>query len=133
MPSNEIKKKAGDLLFEIVSEAGKVEGYEYNEPSDYSSIIALRDGYKPTAKLSEGKADYDKIYGAWMGRICGCMLGKSVEGMRTDELVPFLKETNNYPMHRYIYRSDLPEDVGERYKYPLQSRGGCRRNRQNAL
>ena len=38
---------------------------------------------------------YDKIHGAWLGRICGCMLGKSIEGIHTDELIPFLKETDN--------------------------------------
>ena len=30
----------------------------------------------------------DKIYGAWLGRICGCMLGKSVEG--GEQMILFL-------------------------------------------
>ena len=63
-----------------------------------------------------------QIHGAWMGRICGCMLGKTVEGIRTNELLPFLKETGNYPMHRYILRSDLNEEIQSKYKYPFASR-----------
>lgn len=44
-------------------------------------------------------------------------LEKTVECIRTDELIPFLKETDNYPMHRYIYKSDVTEE--RRKKYPF--------------
>ncbi|MBQ1986373.1 MAG: ADP-ribosylglycohydrolase family protein, partial [Clostridia bacterium] len=64
----------------------------------------------------------DKIHGAWMGRICGCMLGKTVEGIRTDELIPFLKETGNYPMHRYILFSDLDKVDTNKYKFGFHGR-----------
>ena len=56
-----------------------------------------------------------------MGRICGCMLGKTVEGIRTNELIPFLKETGNYPMRRYILRSDLNEEIQNKYKFHFAS------------
>lgn len=62
-----------------------------------------------------------KIHGAWMGRICGCMLGKTVEGIRTNELIPFLKETGNHPMRRYILRSDLNEEIQNKYKFHFAS------------
>ena len=122
LPCNDIKKRAGDLLFDIVMGAETVEGYEFNEPSDLASIKALRREYEPTAKLPKVKADYSKIYGAWTGRICGCMLGKPVEGIRTDEFIPFLKETDNYPMHRYVYRTDVTEEIAKKYTFPLQSK-----------
>jgi len=48
------------------------------------------------------------------------MLGKTVEGIRTDELLPFLKETGNYPMHRYIYKSDLTEEILKKYQFPFK-------------
>ena len=64
----------------------------------------------------------DKVLGAWTGRICGCMLGKTVEGIRTDELVPFLKETGNYPMHRYILRTDLNEEILAKYRFGFAGR-----------
>ena len=51
------------------------------------------------------------------------MLGKTVEGIRTNELIPFLKDTGNYPMHRYILKSDLTDETFEKYKFGF--RGSC--------
>ena len=50
------------------------------------------------------------------------MLGKSLEGIRTDELIPFLKNSGNYPMHRYVSSADLTEDVLNTYQFPFASR-----------
>ena len=118
LPNDEIKKKLGDTLFEIVSNARIISGYSYREPSALEEIRTLRNkeqvgfGEAPeTALLRE------KLHGAWMGRICGCMLGKTVECIRTNELTPFLKETENYPMHRYIYQSDLTEERCKKYPF----------------
>jgi ADP-ribosylglycohydrolase len=61
----------------------------------------------------------DRILGAWLGRICGCMLGKPIEGIRSNELIPFLKETENYPLHRYILRGDVTEETLKKYKFPF--------------
>lgn len=120
LPKDEIKKKFGDVLFEIVNTAPKQKEYAYIEPSDLDGIKGLRKpfSYKrlPTTDIE------DKIIGAWTGRICGCMLGKTVEGVRTDEFIPFLKETGNFPMHRYILRSDLKSEITAKYKYPFASR-----------
>lgn len=122
LPKDEIKNKLGDVLFEIVNNAETKEGYKYQEPSDLALISALRRGYKVTPKSSvDGKLE-SKIYGAWMGRICGCMLGKSIEGIRTNELIPFLKETDNFPMYRYIYKTDLTDEISKKYKFPFRSK-----------
>ena len=121
LPKDEVKKKLGDVLFEVVLNAETREDYKYNEPSDISEIRALRREYNIPKKVDfEGLES--KIYGVWAGRICGCMLGKTVEGIHTDELIPFLKETNNFPMHRYIYKSDLTAEICKKYKYPFESR-----------
>ncbi|MBQ8432169.1 MAG: ADP-ribosylglycohydrolase family protein [Clostridia bacterium] len=116
LPQNEIKKKLGDILFEVVMGAKQKEGYPYIEPSDLERIRELR---KPSDKpLSPVGEDLERrIAGAWMGRICGCMLGKPIEGVRTAELIPFLTESGNYPMHRYIYRSDITPETTEKYRY----------------
>lgn len=120
LPQSEIKKKLGDALFEAVTSAKTREGYTYTEPSDLPSIRALRKS-RPTLAPVAANVEY-KIHGAWMGRIVGCMLGKTVEGMRSHELVPFLKETGNYPMHRYILRTDLTDEIVGKYKYRLSGR-----------
>lgn len=118
---NEISKKLGDILFKIITEANQKIGYKYNEPSELELIKALRKEAHNCKKVDKGLLE-SKIYGAWMGRVCGCMLGKTIEGIKTDELVPFLKETNNYPLNRYIYKKDLNDDIYEKYKFPFMQR-----------
>ena len=119
LPKDAHKKKIGDTLFEIVINAKQKEGYPYIEPSDLESIKDLR---KPYSFKKNAITNLEsKIHGAWMGRICGCMLGKTVEGIRTNELIPFLKETGNYPMRRYILRSDLNEEIQNKYKFHFAS------------
>ena len=114
LPRGEVQKQFGDALFELVKSLKTRDGYKYDEPSDYEGIRAKRKAYTLDVKpLKEG--DYDKVYGAWIGRICGCMLGKPVECVRTNVFVPFLKETGNYPLSRYIYRSDLNDEICEKY------------------
>ena len=120
LPQDEIKKKLGDVLFEVVSNAKQKEEYPYIEPSDLAAIKDLRKAY--SYKKSSGVGIEEKIKGAWYGRICGCMLGKPIECIRTDELIPFLKETDNYPMHRYVLRSDLTEEIINKYKFGFAGR-----------
>ena len=120
LPKDAIKKKIGDVLFEIVRNAPMQKGYAYVEPSDWRAIQSLR---KPYSYSKQRRLPTEEqISGAWMGRICGCMLGKTVEGIRTNELVPFLKETNNFPMHRYILRSDLHDEIIKKYRFGFAGR-----------
>lgn len=121
LPKDEIKKKLGDVIFEIISNAETVEGYKCNEPSELNAIKVLRKEYNIPSKTDIADLE-SKIQGAWMGRICGCMLGKTVEGIHTDEFIPFLKETNNYPMHRYIYKTDLTDEICEKYNFAFKNR-----------
>lgn len=120
LPKDEHRKKIGDTLFEIVINAKQKECYPHNEPSDLDAIKDLRRPY--SFKKNNVLPLESKIHGAWMGRVCGCLLGKTVEGIRTNELIPFLKETNNYPMHRYILYSDLNDEILNKYKFPFASR-----------
>ena len=41
LPQGAIKKKFGDVIFEIITEAKKRENYKYNEPSTLEEIKAL--------------------------------------------------------------------------------------------
>ena len=122
MPDGEHKEKMADVLFDIVQNAPMAEGYPYDEPSDLESIHALCKEYTYATKPFTEEALRDKILGAWYGRICGCLLGKPVEGISCEELESLLKETGNYPMTRYILASDLTEDMYSRYKFPLRGR-----------
>ena len=115
LPNDEIKKKLGDALYEVVQRAKQRDHYPYCEPSDLPAIKALRKpySYRKTAPVNME----DKLLGAWLGRICGCMLGKTLEGIHSDELIPFLKDTGNFPLHRYILHSDLTDEIRSKYKF----------------
>ncbi len=120
MPFCKEREDIADSIFSIITNAKQREGYEYNEPSELDSIKALRDGFEISGKLPSKEEMKKKIEGAWYGRICGCLLGKPVECSRTDELVPFLKDINNYPMNRYILKSEITDEIQKKYKFPFK-------------
>ncbi|MBP3667212.1 MAG: ADP-ribosylglycohydrolase family protein [Clostridia bacterium] len=122
LPAEDIdaKEKLADTLFELVMTAPTREGYAYNEPSDLDGIRAQRVPYPVAGEISSDEGLLDRIHGAWLGRICGCMLGKTVECIRTNELIPFLKESGNYPMHRYILSTDCTEETYTKYGFPFR-------------
>ena len=45
MPAGEEKEKIADVLFDIVLNAARREGYAYEEPSGYAEIVRLRKAY----------------------------------------------------------------------------------------
>ena len=117
------KVDIANVLYDIIKHAETRADFKYNEPSALEEIRALRKPYEFKSVMpKDAEALKDKVSGACYGRICGCLLGKTVEGMKRKELIPFLKESGNYPMHRYIYKTDLPEDVEEKYEYALKTR-----------
>ncbi|MBE5787048.1 MAG: helix-turn-helix domain-containing protein [Clostridiales bacterium] len=121
LPKDETKKKLGDILFDVVLNAPAHPDYPYLEPSTLPEIQTLRKSNVVLPAFQPHRLP-DQVLGAWQGRICGCLLGKTVEGVRTNELIPFLKETDNYPMHRYILKKDLKEENLEKYGYPFAHR-----------
>lgn len=107
MPRGCAKEAAADELFRILVSIPVSEGYAFNEPSDLEGIKAARPVNRPIpVAVAKDDCLYDKIYGAWLGRVCGCLLGKPVEGMLTGALDSLLKAEGNYPLSRYI-GSDL--------------------------
>ncbi len=122
MPKNEERKLLADEFFEITLSSRVREDYQFNEPSNIKEINALKKEHsfeKRTLSKDELK---DKITGAWFGRICGCLLGKPVEGIRTDEFIPLLKNSGNYPLQRYILSTDITEDMYSSYKFYLKDK-----------
>ncbi|NMB98272.1 MAG: ADP-ribosylglycohydrolase family protein [Clostridiaceae bacterium] len=110
------KQKLAGEIYDEIQKQGIMERYSYIEPSDLEGIKAVRpDSAALYKSLSlPGEADYDKIYGAWLGRCAGCLLGKPVEGWHRERLVGLLKETDNYPIKYYI-SSDIPLHIKEKY------------------
>lgn len=120
LEKGEAKKKLGDALFELIKALPMRDGYEFNEPSALPEIQKLT-GAPEHFEMPGQETLKSKIHGAWLGRVCGCLLGKSVEGARRNELVPFLKKTGNYPMSRYIKRSDFKKEDVEGYNFNFEN------------
>ncbi len=89
------------------------EDYPFVEPSDYEGILAARPAKRHTFTPVSADVMADKIRGAWYGRISGCLLGKPVESMRRPQLYKILKNTDNYPMHKYITKGEFSEELIE--------------------
>ncbi len=106
-----MEEKAAELL-EKIKNAPMREGYAYVEPSDLASIRKMRKNHKPAISKT---ADMNKIYGAWLGRCVGCLLGQPVEGWYRERILGLLKDTGNYPIKNYM-SSDIDKAIRERYK-----------------
>lgn len=110
MPAGEHKEKMANVLFDLQMNLPRRQDYPYQEPDELEAIHALRPAWQQDrTELPDEKSLADRIYGAWLGRTCGCLLGKPIEGIHTDELHPLLQESGNWPMHRYIVTSDISQ------------------------
>ena len=115
LPQGDLKRRFADILFDVITNANIKKDYKFIEPNSLAEIKKLRIPYN--YKTNETVNLEEKINGAWYGRIAGCMLGKTIEGIKTDELIPVLKKSDNYPMHRYISRKDITDDIIEKINF----------------
>lgn len=122
MPKGANKDKMADVLFDIVINAPMRSDYSYIEPSTLDEIRQLRKAHPVAGCVPAGEALCAKIHGAWLGRVVGCLLGKPVEGIRTNDFVPLLKESGNTPMHRYILSTDITEKLCEELSFNLRNK-----------
>jgi ADP-ribosylglycohydrolase len=89
--------------------------FAYEEPGELDAIRRAR----PTGPrrlhldLDDDEA-YDHLYGAWLGRCAGCLLGAPVEGWRTDQLWGYLDDLDRYPLDDYV-RADVDPAVFDRH------------------
>ena len=104
-----------EKLFDQTAKLRVKPDFPYHEPSDLAEIKSVRGARPELPPLSLSDDDlYDRVYGAWLGRCCGCLLGQPIEGWRRDRLKPYLEEFG-YPLTGYIGR-DLPEEARNRYE-----------------
>ncbi len=122
MPAGDIKKKMGDILFKAVMNRGLLPDYKYNEPSELEEIKALRKKHDFDKKTPDAETLKKKIHGAWTGRVCGCLLGKPVEGIRSHDMKPLLEKTGNSPMYRYINESEITDELYEEISFGLKGK-----------
>ncbi len=91
--------------------------FPYREPSDLAGIRAARPTDRPTLpalNLTDPKLR-DRLHGAWLGRVSGCLLGKPVEGWRRPRMWGYLKDTGRFPLAGY-FSLDAPAEVRARHE-----------------
>jgi len=119
------REKLADVLFHMMYNAPMRSDYRYREPDDLNSIRLLRPKSAESTVLSDipipTETDLrEKMYGAWLGRICGCLLGKPIECIKSNELNDMLKHTDNYPMHRYITNEEIRDPYFDSFGFNLR-------------
>ena len=111
------EKLAGELLDEMLA-LPLHPGHPFKEPSNLAGIHDLRPAsaarWNTPAPVDADDALYDRIYGAWLGRCAGCLLGQPIEGWRRGRILGLLRDTDNYPVRHYI-SSDIAPEIRERY------------------
>lgn len=117
LPDGRFKLNISDVIYQLVQEAPLIPNYKYIEPSDIEEIRKHSKGSKlPLLTISKDEL-FNKVKGAWYGRVCGCLLGKPFEGIMHDDFETVLKMTGNYPMARYVNQSELTEDILKKIEY----------------
>ncbi|NLZ37089.1 MAG: ADP-ribosylglycohydrolase family protein [Clostridiales bacterium] len=109
MPSTEEKDIMADAMYKTLQMTPLRSDFTYIEPSDLGGIKDARpDRRKQKVSLTEEEIDglIPKIKGAWYGRVCGCLLGKPVEGWRTGNIQKYAEAQNNWPLTRYLKKDE---------------------------
>jgi len=106
-------------LWELLDQTAALpvrENYPYIEPSD---IMGIRDQQEPGPELPQfflkDSEMEDKIYGAWLGRCAGCLLGKPVEGWRRERMWGYLGDCRRVPLSSY-FRARVSADIRKKYE-----------------
>ncbi len=79
------------------------------EPSDLEAIRAERPAPLNLPAAPDSASLRDRVLGAWLGRCCGCLLGKPVEGSKSWEMRDYLTAQGRWPLNRYFSRAASPE------------------------
>lgn len=114
-PSEE-KEIMADALFSLIQKLPQKQGYPYCEPDDLELIRKERHPFE--LRMTKGDVS-DKMLGGWYGRICGCLLGKPIEGIRSWDLKKLCQLSGNYPLSRYICKEDVKDGMQDEVKHPL--------------
>jgi ADP-ribosylglycohydrolase len=80
--------------------------YPYQEPGSLDEIRAAAQGGCEDSALVITPAElYDRVYGGWLARVAGCVLGKPIEaGWPKSKVIQYLKLARAYPLCSYIPR-----------------------------
>lgn len=119
----ELREEDAKRLIDRIRSAPVVPSYSYREPSGLQEIQAARPRPRggEEARKPARDAYYDKVYGAWLGRCAGCLLGQPVEGWHSQRILGMLKDTGNYPVTGYL-ASNVGDEIRKKYRITDEGR-----------
>ena len=132
LPEQE-REAAAAAIYDQLSRLPLRPGFPYDEPS---TLEGIRD-HSPGSSAATPGADpltsninlHDRVLGAWLGRIAGCMLGKPVEGLMGaghQALVTYLKDVRAWPLDDYVPWREAPPTDDYDLEWWSATRGCCR-------
>ncbi len=97
----------------------------FYEPSDWESIQRIKPPSVPYCDYKLNKDElYDRVYGAWLGRCAGCVLGKPVENWSRQKIEAYLNSVDAYPLSSYFpVRNPFMEGLPLNPSYPVATLG----------
>jgi ADP-ribosylglycohydrolase/transcriptional regulator with XRE-family HTH domain len=103
--ANWTKRRLYDLLRDVLA-APAFSDFAYEEPNSLDEIRDARpDGPRAVSPVLTQNVLFQRIYGAWLGRCAGCVLGKPIEaGWPKSKVDQYIKLANAYPLSNYIPR-----------------------------
>jgi len=117
-PANQAEAQA---LLDRTAKLPERADYPYVEPS---GLDRIREERRPAPELLAFDLSRDqladKIHGAWLGRACGCLLGKPVEGWRRPRMWGYLRDSGRWPLADY-FTARVPDAVAEKYNLSERS------------
>ena len=91
--------------------------FAYQEPETLADIHNARpEGPRAVPVVITSDALYERIYGAWLGRVAGCVLGKPLQmGWSKSKIVQYLHLADSFPLADYVPRV-VPPPPGFEFK-----------------
>lgn len=137
-PARKTQSELYRILKEL-EECPRLPDFPYREPSEISEIKreTPKEPERFEVALSEDRL-LDKIYGAWLGRCAGCLLGKPVEGLKKEEIETYLKTAEAYPLRNYFpplygFSEDAPRWLVQRINWIMKNRIGVLQGSINCM
>ena len=120
----DIDKKI-EKLYKRAAKIRPSKDFPYTEPSDLEKIRKKRiRGPRRFKRTLSDAGLKNRIYGAWLGRCAGCMLGKPLEPLGYDpkKMVEILQSLHAYPIDNYIpwFEEDLPSHMDKNWGKELK-------------
>jgi ADP-ribosylglycohydrolase len=84
--------------------------FPYDEPSDLAGIRKARPRSARLPRWRGSRSEFlRRLHGGLLGRICGCMLGKPVEGWLRSDIRLYAETTGNWPLTNYLRKATKAE------------------------